>query len=70
MSPVLYNEEPEPPFLLTGTYGHSGHLLLVPRFFTAFRMTVPAGRGPPEATEDRGVFGAASRLGFRRFLGF
>ena len=32
------------PFLMTGIYGHSGHLLLVPRFFTAFRMTVPVER--------------------------
>ena len=53
--PLLHDEEQDPPFLLTGIYGYSGHLLLVPRFFTAFRMTVPAGKGPQATEEHRGL---------------
>ena len=43
------------PFLLTGIYEHSGHLLLIPRFFAAFRMTVTAGRWPKATEEQREI---------------
>ena len=33
-----------PAFLPTGIYHHCRHQLHVPRFFTSFRMTIPAGR--------------------------